>query len=565
MCRFNASSTDGTFCDCRSMNSLTCPAQGPQFEAKCCANGGKCQGSCGCKSNGDCPYGSCCTWNPVSNQGICVTNAFNRSGQQQCGNCNDFYGAAGCPETKPFCCGNGRCAANATACGCSSISDCPDGHCCTVNKTCSPTPFVGSKQVCMDCGSFPVKNVQCPADSAPYCCLDGTCAANLTACKCKTNNQCPYNSCCTRQPNSTSMGTCSDTVLRSTTPIRQLCPDCSNMNGLSCPEGRGICCLNGTCVSRASQCPLVTRCPNGDGECPSGSCCNMHTGFCVRSMFSGTRQVCASCGAARDKGLNCSSARPFCCPSGACATSQAACKVLLSGKDVAKYRAFHEMFVDLQANVSMTADDSLFTNGYYNRPDLSQFKDFTPYIVASENGECPGRQDVSIGAHGGAFRGLDFFNAPKTLLAAADAAAQFWLEECSMLKACNASMRADNVTLATFKSWTTLVAQKIYSYLQQTPAGRNLLCPPRNFWGGLWQTFQRVPDPSQPFFGVHNWPSTLNPVNVFIKGPDGKQRPVNLLNIMLKASQVKWYIPEAGFAFEGLVELMIMYDHSLPF
>ena len=60
-----------------------------------------------------------------------------------------------------------------------------------------------------------------------------------------------------------------------------------------------------------------------------------------RQLAPSLHAVCASCGVARDKGLNCSATKPFCCASGACAASQAACKVLVTGKDVAKYRAFH--------------------------------------------------------------------------------------------------------------------------------------------------------------------------------------------------------------------------------
>jgi hypothetical protein len=55
-----------------------------------------------------------------------------------------------------------------------------------------------------------------------------------------------------------------------------------------------------------------------------------------------------------------------------------------------------------------------------------------PPNVAPQPG---GRQDPSVGAHGGSFRGLDFATAPKPLLIAADAAAQFWWEECNALKA----------------------------------------------------------------------------------------------------------------------------------
>ncbi|GBF93694.1 hypothetical protein Rsub_06797 [Raphidocelis subcapitata] len=300
--------------------------------------------------------------------------------------------------------------------------------------------------------------------------------------------------------------------------------------------------MDGRCVADDTACTIVTGCGR-DWDCPDGQCCNKLTGLCSTAIVVGGKQVCDDCKSAIDRGMKCPNKQSVCCaaPEGsrACAATEADCAGQIGGKDVAKYQAFHLLFLQLYANGSMAMDDAIFRTGDYNRPDLSGFRDFRAYVEKpwTEN-ECNNRGDPSIGAHGGAFIGLDFATAPKPLLTAFDAAAQFWWEECTMLKA-----------------WWIL------AYLQQAPGGRYLLCPPRHFWGFAYQMFHRNPDPNQPLFGLHNWPLLLNPVNIFLNGTD---KPVNMLNLMTRAQQLKWYLPEPMLAMEGLIELLISHDHSLP-
>ncbi|GBF96944.1 hypothetical protein Rsub_09024 [Raphidocelis subcapitata] len=575
VCRAAALSGGGAeWCNCAGdLNGATCPSPvGPQSESKCCRNGGGvCQDQCPCASNADCNWNECCTATGLTGalrasvlqlgDGVCVKGPFGANGTQQCPNCNDFNGAGSCSGATPFCCGDGRCAANEADCDCGSHNDCPDTYACGINRKCTNKVIVDGKQIVKDCNDLDSRSMKCPSGTS-YCCVDGKCASSLSACKCRGNRQCREGSCCTRQPGATARGNCSPGVWNS---LKQVCPDCNNANSASCPTTKPVCCLDGKCAARDINCAAVKQC-SSDWGCPNRQCCNTLTGLCSAAIIVGGKQVCADCQDAKDRGMACPSTKPICCaePEGsrACAATAADCAGKLSGKDVAKYQAHHLLFLDAYANATFAMDDAIFLLDDFNRPKPSEFEDFRSYVEQPYDVDtCHARQDLSIGAHGGPFKGLDFATAPKPLLFAADAAAQFWWEECNALKACAADLVADRITYSHFKSWTTTAAQKILAYLQQAPGGRSLLCPPRFYWGATYQIFHRSPDPSQPFFGVHNWPMMLNPVNVFLNGTD---KPVNMLNLMLRSQQIKWYIPEALLAMEGLIELLISHDHSLP-
>ncbi|GBF97816.1 hypothetical protein Rsub_11342 [Raphidocelis subcapitata] len=571
-----AALTDGgaEWCDCggENLNGATCPSPvGPQNEAKCCRNGGGiCQDQCPCTSNDNCKTGECCTTTAVTGSGVCVKSPFMSNGTQQCPNCGDFNGAGSCSGKTPFCCADGRCAANEAGCDCAAHWECPMGYACSINKKCTNKVIVQRKQIVKDCNDLHSRGMSCPL-GASYCCVDGTCASSVITCKCKSNKQCHSGSCCTRQPGAAARGNCSPGIWNAA-GTRQVCPSCLDSNGVWCPDESSICCNDGKCVASWEDCtaaivPCDFNFETNELTCPPNQCCNPETWLCSASIVVKGVQVCEDCRTAINAGMACPTTKPVCCQSDTgywvCAT-QADCDGMIGGKDVKKYQAHHALFTSAYADATFAMDDAFYRLGNYVRPDLWRFQDFRRFVYASHNtgtyDRCPGGFDDKDPATGDYVKGLDFTTAPIPLLVAADAAAQFWWEECRYMKTCLADVRADKVGLGQFKSWTTLAAQKILSYLQQAPAGRHLLCPPQHYFGGNFQIYQRSPDLGSSFFGTMEWAAMLNPVNYFL---EGQAKPVNMVNLILRSQELKSRMPRAILWMEGLIELLISHDHSL--
>eukprot|EP00884_Botryococcus_braunii_P013173 jgi/Botrbrau1/21857/Bobra.0190s0068.1 len=329
-----------------------------------------------CDTNNDCPLNSCC-----STSGVCTQQTVDASGKQLCPNCNAFNGAR-CPNSRSLCCPSGACVANVTGCPCATFSDCPSYSCCGKRSFCTQTPVNVSSgvQLCPNCQTS-FNGLSCPL-SLPFCCPNGKCAASLTACTCGAVSTCPAFSCCNN------FGLCTLTPVVGTT---QVCPNCRNFNGVSCPFATPVCCGDGRCVASVTQCscststdcpansccaasgfctqeavradltqvclncnnfngllclsPNAVCCPNGrcvanvgqcacasNSDCPSLSCCSA-TGFCTQTPFAKT-QVCTNCNAFN--GLNCPRTVPVCCPRGQCAANVSSC-ICASDADCPSY------------------------------------------------------------------------------------------------------------------------------------------------------------------------------------------------------------------------------------
>ncbi|GBF89582.1 hypothetical protein Rsub_02300 [Raphidocelis subcapitata] len=232
---------------------------------------------------------------------------------------------------------------------------------------------------------------------------------------------------------------------------------------------------------------------------------------------------------------------------------------------VSKYQAHHLYYLDALANLSAAADNNIWNGADYIRPSLDSYYDFRKFVSVGspDTSGLPllcDRDDYSTGT---GFRGLDFKTAAGPLAWASDVAAQLWFAECSAMTNCKADLVKDKLTLAKMKLWTKAAADRMLSYLQIAPAGRNLLCPPRAFFGFFYQTFVRPPSPGGSFQGVFIWPTALNPSIIKIKNAAGADEAMSALQMLQRSAELKYYIPEPLLAMEGLIELIIGHDHSL--
>ncbi|GAQ84890.1 hypothetical protein KFL_002110040 [Klebsormidium nitens] len=347
---------------CYSFNGASCPAD----KSFCCPRGNcaESEGFCGCQAAGYCPTGYCCSEEYSGNPGFCTNTPVSSNGTQICPQCNDFNGAA-CPATKKVCCPNGQCAASGAACTCQYSSECPTGYCCTEESSgktgkCTNAPINSSgKQVCPDCTRW--SGLSCPAGKGT-CCPTGQCAASESSCTCISAGYCPPNNCCSREyeytvyPNYL-QGTCYNTpVLANGT---QICPDCNDLNGLSCPASKPVCCQLGNCVASGADCSCRTA-----SNCPSGYCCtkeNGELGKCVQSPIDPAtgNQVCPYCSSFN--GASCPSNKPFCCNRGygECAASESACKCEAAGHCSTGYCCTEEY----TGNQGLCTNTPVVTNG----------------------------------------------------------------------------------------------------------------------------------------------------------------------------------------------------------
>ncbi|GBF89595.1 hypothetical protein Rsub_02313 [Raphidocelis subcapitata] len=492
---------------------MTCPTSSqPGPVATCCEVPGlgvsKCGDTCACDmANGPyCSWGQCCTYTAEAGTGICMTDPLDSAGNQVCSDCNSLNGLA-CPASKSFCCPDGRCVASADQCA---------------TKQCSTSLFatVGgvSKQVCSNCARV---GMSCPVGTS-YCCKNGKCAAKLEECNCRYTSDCQYGSCCARISGTT------------------VCPNCARAgdNGLSCY--------------------------GNDWYCAIGQCCG-DDGFCRTTIFAGTRQSCANCNNAMANGVVCPTATPVCCARGQCVAKATDCTYNAVGK-VYKYQAHHLYYLDSVANASAALDQGLWGSGNPTRPSPNDYYDFRPFVVEGYpdgNGAptlCSSRWDPATDTY---LRGLDYKTAPGTLAWASDLAAQLWFAECNAMPKCKADLATDKVTLARMKLWTKAAADKMISYLQIAPSGRNLLCPPRPYFGFFYQTFVRPYSMASTFYSLPNWASALNPSHIKIKNPAGADEIVSALDMIKRAEDLRYSVPEPLLAMEGLIELLIGYDHTL--
>eukprot|EP00897_Mesotaenium_endlicherianum_P010985 jgi/Mesen1/9915/ME000070S09196 len=153
-----------------------------------------------CGSNSDCPVGSCCSGNPQF-LGYCKPAPF-AGGKQVCQDCGSFPAQQlACPASASTCCSDGTCQKSVAGCKCSSYSDCPVKSCCKGDANspgvCSPSVFVGSKQVCPNCVQLAyLSGLSCPSNRA-VCCSDGSCQPSAAKCTCASNYDCPAKFCCT--------------------------------------------------------------------------------------------------------------------------------------------------------------------------------------------------------------------------------------------------------------------------------------------------------------------------------------------------------------------------------
>eukprot|EP00897_Mesotaenium_endlicherianum_P007131 jgi/Mesen1/6446/ME000033S05744 len=253
-----------------------------------------------------------------TNPGLCVTQRM-VNGKQTCPNCQGSQrNGAACPKEASLCCNDGTCQKTIEGCTCSYSTDCDATACCTGNYTtpgkCSTSPFV-----CGDCTQFVAGFTSCPAKKS-VCCVDGSCQASLSLCTCTSNSGCSGKSCCTgtlAKP-----GHCTPSPYVNGT---QVCPDCHEaFTGFSsCPPGRSVCCLDGSCQQNLGGCGCRTQ-----GECPDGYCCNGNSSFagvCTATPFKNGKQVCPQCGDLGDQNMACPASASVCCADGSCKASLAGC------------------------------------------------------------------------------------------------------------------------------------------------------------------------------------------------------------------------------------------------
>eukprot|EP00947_MAST-08B_sp_MAST-8B-sp1_P004911 g4911.t1 len=229
-----------------------------------------------------------------------------------------------CPPETPFRCADSSCAASVFQCG--AVSNCPEGQrlcpdgSCTRSNCGSPLTCTRTHPVKCGDGSCRRSTEDCPVqkdcpESAPFRCSNGVCVEKRV--RCKGMDECRRS-------------------LKTLEAKDVLCPDGDVTNCVStvdecearevaspgkfdaCPTGAphrccgGECsqekvmCMDGTCRSSSSQCPVGSTCPPGLYRCrsqPFGS------GQCVKNL-----QDCRSWGpfGAQDYG-GCPQSHPFKC------------------------------------------------------------------------------------------------------------------------------------------------------------------------------------------------------------------------------------------------------------
>ncbi|GBF99561.1 hypothetical protein Rsub_12367 [Raphidocelis subcapitata] len=547
-----------------------------------------------CTDTSACPANQCCNTfatAPFS----CVAGPF-VGGVQVCSCVGLEAKGLKCPADKPYCCGtSGLCVADVATCTCTDSTTCPKGSCCskpsadwasaTSLGTCSLAPFSADGKYCQCSPVAKLNGVACPA-----CCkLDNRCSAQATDCDCYKAFQCPKGSCCSRRDWFRNVrGKCSTEF---SSADGSFCKCSEGMNGVACT----YCCFpTGLCTASYEACPCSGSYDCVDNNYKYAGCCSKTLaqwkgadsgrGYCSRQLLGGpSDDAFCDCAEAVAHGVSCpasSQAGPVAtccilrgvwpdlsnCPRGQCAAKAADCDFTVNAVRVSKYQAHHLYYLDALANLTATADNTIWNGGKYKRPSPGDYYDFRGFVEVGspdENGlplACRNRYDNSTGT---SFRGLDLKTAAGPLAWAADVAAQLWFSECKAITQCKADMAKDDVTLADMKQWTKLAGDRILSYLQIAPGGRNLLCPPRAYFGFFYQTFVRPPSPQASFFGLFNWATALTPSLIRIKNSAGAEEMVSALQLLQRNAELSLYIPEPLFAMEGLIELLIGQDHSL--
>ncbi|KAG2481915.1 hypothetical protein HYH03_019124 [Edaphochlamys debaryana] len=345
-CRANEDCPYGTCCTgsfaspgvC-SRNPLQCPCKGlelrglacPTARPVCCPYTSKCAASaslCPCPADTDCPPGACCNRSLTNpNLGNCSRTGVAADGSYLCAYNTPVCGVA-CLRNGTVCCPDGRCAASADRCTCTSDDQCLQGMCCAgatyfSQGVCSRSIVAANgTQVCANCTRANARGLACPANKT-YCCPSGACAASLEACACKAEWDCPFGSCCVGA-SFVASGTCSRVVVLANRT--QACADCNAFAaiGMACPSTRPFCCTSGQCATALSNCTC-----QGDDQCPPKTCCTGNyssPGVCSASvMRTDGSQACYSCLTLGAKGLSCPTTKPLCCWDGKCASSAEQC------------------------------------------------------------------------------------------------------------------------------------------------------------------------------------------------------------------------------------------------
>eukprot|EP00897_Mesotaenium_endlicherianum_P005953 jgi/Mesen1/5386/ME000268S04585 len=228
-------------CRADSAGSQACPGG----RGVCCRDG-TCRpklSDCGCRKQADCPDGFCCSAKNGT-RGHCSPSVF-AGGKQVCPMCEPGAGGdLACPREARFCCPDGSCKKDASLCQCAASHDCPAKHCCSGFRhgkrgTCVAQPFANGTQVCPDCMHFGFQGLSCPA-GASTCCADGTCKPSLQSCKCTSDAECDYGSCCTPK------NFCSAQAF---VKGLRVCSNCTTFTsrGVACPSAASQCCADGIC------------------------------------------------------------------------------------------------------------------------------------------------------------------------------------------------------------------------------------------------------------------------------------------------------------------------------
>jgi fibro-slime domain-containing protein len=167
-----------------------------------------------------------------------------------------FPDSSGCPSGKVKCSEDGSCQDDENQCvlgnGClSNQIKCPEDGSCV-----GATDYNNDPSICGDCSGKPV------------ICPDGSCQADLTACK-SNNNGCPL-----QEPYRCADGTCA--VFAAGTvgaPVGTSCP-----TSVVCNPGN-VLCADGSCAITKDYCPSAPQCPEGEELCtrnwkcvPTGDC-----------------------------------------------------------------------------------------------------------------------------------------------------------------------------------------------------------------------------------------------------------------------------------------------------